>query len=300
MLKYWLIAIRPKTLSVAVVPVLVGSVLAWLHVGSLAWPVLTAALLAAMLIQVGTNLHNDAADFERGADHPETRLGPARVTAEGWLSAVQVKRGALVSFGLAMLLGLYLIGVGGWPILVLGLASVLAGLAYTGGPRPVAYSALGELFVWVFFGLVAVAGSYYLQTGRLSWAALLAGALVGMPAAAVLVVNNYRDLDNDRQVGKHTLAVRLGRRATRIEYALLMLLPFVLLPLLMLPGGATPGGLLPLLTLPWALQLVRRFGGEPPGPVFNRLLAATAQFQLGFGLLLCLGWLLLPGGGALS
>lgn len=288
MLKYWFLAIRPKTLTIALVPVLVGSTLGWLHSGQLSWTVLGATLLAAVLIQAGTNLHNDAADFERGADRIGTRLGPPRVTAAGWLSAAQVRRGAGISFALAMLLGGYLIWVGGWPILTVGLASIAAGVAYTGGPRPVAYSGLGELFVWLFFGLVAVSGSYYLQTGGLSWAAVLTGALVGMPAAAVLVVNNYRDLDTDRQAGKNTLAVRLGRRASQLEYALLMLLPFGLLPLLYPLGGGF-GWLLPWLALPWAVKLVGRFKREAPGPVFNQLLAATARFQLSFGLLLCLG-----------
>lgn len=289
MLKYWLVAIRPKTLSIAVAPVLVGSILGWAHSGTLAWPVLGAALLAALLIQAGTNLHNDAADFERGADHSATRLGPPRATAEGWLSAAQVRRGATVNFTMAALLGCYLTWEGGWPVLAVGLASIAAGLAYTGGPRPVAYSAFGEFFVWLFFGLVAVAGSYYLQTGVLSWPALVAGTLLGMPAAAVLVVNNYRDLDNDKQVGKNTLAVRLGRRATQTEYALLMLTPFALLPLLHPLGLGGFGWLLPGVTLPWAFGLVRCFRHELPGPVFNKLLAATARFQLGFGLLLCLG-----------
>lgn len=291
MLKYWLIATRPKTLSVALTPVLVGGALAWVQDSALSWTVLGMALLAALLIQIGVNLHNDAADYERGADHSATRLGPARATAQGWLTASQVKRGAAVCFGLALLCGFYLAYVGGWPIILIGLASIAAGLAYTGGPRPIAYSSLGELFVLLFFGLAAVAGTYYLQTGRFSWASLVAGALVGMPAAAVLVVNNYRDLDNDRLVGKNTLAVRLGRRASQLEYALLMLAPFALLPLLRPLGLAGFGWLAPVAALPWALRLVRRFQLEKPGPVFNQLLAATAQFQLGFGLLLCLGLL---------
>ena len=289
-IRYWLLAIRPKTLSVAVAPVLVGTVLAWVDTGAVAWSVAATALLAAVLIQAGTNLHNDAADFERGADRPGARLGPPRAAAEGWLTAAQVHRGAVVSFGLAFILGIYLVWVGGWPIVVIGLASIAAGAAYTGGPRPIAYSSLGEVFVWLFFGLIAVAGSYYLQTGRLSAAALAAGALLGMPAAAVLVVNNYRDLDSDRQVGKITLAVRLGRRASRMEYALLMLAPFALLPLLRQSEGY--GWLLPVLLLPWGIVLVRRFWTQQPGPVFNALLAATAQFQLLFGLLLGVGLLL--------
>jgi len=291
MLKYWLLAIRPKTLSVAVVPVLVGCTLAWIDQRTLDWLVMGMTLLAAGLIQIGTNLHNDAADFERGADCSATRLGPARATAQGWLSATQVKRGASFCFGAAFLNGCYLVWVGGWPIVGIGLTAITAGLAYTGGPRPVAYSSLGELFVWVFFGLAAVTGSYYLQTGALSGAAVLAAALLGMPAAAVLVVNNYRDLDNDRQVGKNTLAVRLGRRVSQIEYKLLMLLPLALLPLFQVLGFGGLSWLPPLLVLPWALKLVRQFCMETPGPVFNRLLAATAQFQLAYGLLLCLGLL---------
>jgi 1,4-dihydroxy-2-naphthoate octaprenyltransferase len=291
MLKYWLIAIRPKTLSIAVVPVLVGSTLAWLDSGQLHVWVMTAALLAAFCIQIGTNLHNDAADFERGADQSETRLGPKRATAEGWLSARAVHRGALLSFGLAAVLGLYLVWVGGWLIMAVGLVSIAAGFGYTGGPRPVAYSGFGEFFVLIFFGLVAVAGSYYLQTGALSLAAVLTGFMVGMPAAAVLVVNNYRDLDNDRTVGKNTLAVRMGRPATQIEYSLLMLLPFALLPVLEMLGLRGFGWLLPMLVLPWAVRLVSRFRREAPGPGFNDILAATAQLQLGYGLLLCLGLL---------
>lgn len=292
MLKYWITAIRPKTLSLAIVPVLVGSALAWAQTDSLNWLVIAAALVGAILIQVGTNLHNDAADFEKGADDPHTRLGPRRVTAEGWLSAEQVRRAAVVSFSLAGAIGGYLTWVGGWPILAVGVISIAAGLAYTGGPRPIAYSPLGEFFVFVFFGLVAVVGSYYLQTGRLTWSASLAGVMVGMPAAAVLVVNNYRDLDNDRRVGKNTLAVRIGRRASQAEYALLMLVPFVLLPALpvMIGSGWWLG--LPVVVLPWAMVLVRRFQLEPPGPFFNHLLASTAKFQFGFGLLLCVGLLI--------
>ena len=292
MLKYWITAIRPRTLTIAVVPVLVGSALAWVRADNLNWAVIVAALAGAALIQVGTNLHNDAADYERGADDRTTRLGPPRVTSEGWLSVTQVRRAALISFSLAGLIGGYLIWVGGWPILAVGIASIAAGLAYTGGPRPIAYSALGEFFVFLFFGLVAVAGSYYLQTGYLTWSASLAGVLVGMPAAAVLVVNNYRDLDNDRRVGKNTLAVRIGRRASQTEYALLMLLPFLLLPLLSLVNGSGWWLGLPVFVLPWAMALVRRFSVEPPGPVFNHLLASTARFQLGFGLLLCAGVLI--------
>jgi 1,4-dihydroxy-2-naphthoate octaprenyltransferase len=168
------------------------------------------------------------------------------------------------------------------------LLSIAAGFAYTGGPKPIAYIGLGEIFVFIFFGLVAVGGSYYLQTSVLNLSALAAGTLIGLPAAAVLVVNNYRDLENDRQAGKNTLAVRIGRHATGIEYGILMLGPFALLPLIT-PARESGWWLaLPLLTMPWALYLVFRLHSEPIGPAFNRILAATAQFQMGLGLLLCI------------
>lgn len=282
----WWLAIRPKTLSISVAPVLVGTALAWSEQHGVSWAPMLAALLAAMLIQAGTNLHNDAADFERGADDGD-RLGPPRVTAQGWVSATAVHRAAALCFALAFLLGIYLVWVGGWPILVLGLASIGAGLAYTGGPQPIAYSALGELFVFLFFGLAAVLGSYYLQTFSLSVPALIAAMAIGLFAAAVLLVNNYRDLDNDRRAGKRTLAVRIGRSAARIEYGLLLLTPFALL----LPLQLASGGLawLPLLLLPWAISLLRRFVRQAPGPAFNKLLAETARLQLVYALLLGLG-----------
>jgi len=287
----WLLASRPKTLTVSIVPVMVGSSIAYAETGSIAWLPLLVALLAAMLIQIGTNLHNDVSDFERGADNAE-RVGPARATASGWLAPVAVRRAAFACFGLAVLLGIYLVWHGGWPIFLLGLCSIAAGLAYTGGPRPIAYSALGELFVWLFFGLGAVMGSYYLQTLRLDWAAFVAASMVGLFAAAVIVVNNYRDLDSDRKIGKNTLAVRIGRGASQAEYSLLLFVPYLLLPLLAYLSHSGWGVGLPLLSLPLALSLWQRFRREQPGPVFNRILAQTAQLQLGFGILLSIGILL--------
>lgn len=283
----WWLAIRPKTLSISLVPVMVGSSLAYAETGAMLWPPLLAALAAAMLIQVGTNLHNDVSDFERGADGAG-RAGPPRATASGWFAPAVVRRAALSCFGLAMLFGVYLVWHGGWPILLLGLGSIAAGWAYTGGPRPIAYSAWGELFVWLFFGLGAVMGSHYLQTLRLGWNAFLAASMIGLLAAAVIVVNNYRDLDSDRRIGKNTLAVRLGRPGSRAEYALLLLTPYLLLPAL----GHLKGAWLPALTLPWAAFLVLRFWREAPGPAFNRILAQTAQLQLGFGILLSMGLLI--------
>jgi 1,4-dihydroxy-2-naphthoate polyprenyltransferase len=222
MLRHWLTAIRPRTLLVAVVPVLVGTALAWHDVGALSGAILVATVAAAVLIQVATNLHNDVSDFERGADDPGTRLGPRRATAEGWLSPAQVRRGTMVAFSGAGIIGLWLAWQGGWPILAIGVASIACAWGYSGGAKPIAYSSLGELFVWLFFGVAAVAGSYYLQTGRFDLLAVAAGALLGMPAAAVLVVNNYRDRDNDQRAGRRTFAVVFGARASRIEYGVLM------------------------------------------------------------------------------
>jgi 1,4-dihydroxy-2-naphthoate polyprenyltransferase len=286
----WLTAIRPRTLPVAVVPVLVGSVLAWHDAGALSAAILVATMVAALLIQIATNLHNDVSDFERGADDPGTRLGPRRATAEGWLSPAEVRRGAIWSFAGAGLTGLWLVWQGGWPILAIGIASIACAWAYSGGAKPIAYSSLGELFVWLFFGVAAVTGSYYLQTGRFDAMALAAGVLLGMPAAAVLVVNNHRDRENDRRAGRRTFAVVFGAAASRYEYGLLMLLPFLLLLPLAAAGGS--GWLAPLLAAPWAVVLVRRFQVAPAGPAFNELLAHTARLQFMFGALLCAGALL--------
>lgn len=277
-LAVWWLAIRPKTLTVSVAPVLAGTALGYAETHALALGPMLAALVGAMLIQAATNLHNDHADYARGADAAD-RLGPARVTAMGWATPEQVARAAYLCFGAAALFGLYLISVGGWPILVLGGLSILAGLSYTGGPRPIAYTGWGEVFVFLFFGLGAVLGSAYLQTHQLGLKAVAVATVIGLPAAAVLAVNNYRDLDSDRRAGKFTLAVRIGRAASKIEYAALLLLPFAILAACRL--------WLPLVVLPLALWLAWRFATEAPGPLFNRLLADTARFQLALSLLTC-------------
>lgn len=280
----WFLACRPKTLSISLSPVLVGTAVAWHDVHAVLWLPLLAAALGAAFIQIGTNLFNDVGDFLRGTDTPG-RLGPKRATAEGWLTPGMVKAGAWLSFVLAFLCGIYLVWHGGWPIVAIGLASLAAGWAYTGGPKPIAYGPLGEVFVFVFFGLVAVGGSYYLQTLTLTPMALIAGALVGIHAAAVITVNNYRDFDGDAKNGKNTLAVRLGRPAIRRLYAAQMLAPYALLTLLASLGWPAA---LPLLSLPLALKLIQRFRSEAPGPVFNSILAASAGLQLLFAILLSL------------
>ena len=278
----WFLACRPKTLSVSLSPVLLGTAVAWHDTHRVLWLPLLAATLGAAFIQIGTNLFNDVGDFLRGTDTPG-RLGPRRAAAEGWLSVRAIRSGAWLAFALAFACGIYLVWHGGWPIVAIGLASLAAGWAYTGGPKPIAYGPLGEFFVFIFFGLVAVGGSYYLQTLRVTPTVLLVATLVGIHAAAVITVNNYRDLDGDARSGKRTLAVRLGRPATRRIYTLEMLAPYALLPLLAGLGGPAA---LPLLSLPLALKLIARFHRETPGPVFNAVLAATAGHQLLFAFLL--------------
>jgi 1,4-dihydroxy-2-naphthoate octaprenyltransferase len=285
--RIWWMAIRPRTLSISATPVLVGSALAVAEGATANVPAMLAALSCALLIQAGTNLHNDAADFESGADQPD-RIGPPRVSAAGWAHPSSVRRAATISFALAFVLGIYLVAIGGLPILVAGIASLVAGWSYSGGSRPISHSPLGEAFVLVFFGLVAVTGSHWLQLGASSAGAVLAGTVVGLPAAAVLLINNYRDLESDLRGGRRTLASVLGRKNSRRLYAALMLLPFAILPLLSWRGPT--GAWLGFLALPLALSLILRlFGGQRrhlTGAKLNSLLAGTARagFVLGLGL----------------
>ncbi|BAN68601.1 1,4-dihydroxy-2-naphthoate octaprenyltransferase [endosymbiont of unidentified scaly snail isolate Monju] len=274
----WLAAIRPRTLGLSVSPVLLGTALAFAETGRVHAGVFLATLLAALLIQIGTNLHNDVADFLRGTDTPE-RLGPARATAQGWLSPQAVSRAAVLAFALALVAGLFLAWVGGWPIVVLGLVSLAAGAAYSGGPWPLSSLPVGELFVFLFFGVLAVAGSHYLQTGYWSAAALLGGAILGLPAAAVLLLNNFRDRHGDARAGRRTLAILLPAPGSHRAYAVMMLAPFALLPGLL----AWPAWLLPMLLLPWAWRLTRDFWHAPDGRALNPVLARTARFQFWLG-----------------
>ena len=248
-----------------------------------------AALCCALLIQAGTNLYNDAADAENGTDQPD-RIGPMRVSAAGWADPASVRRAAMISFALAFMLGIYLVSLGGWPIMAIGLASLLAGWSYSGGPYPISHSPLGEVFVLAFFGLVAVTGSHWLQSGTWSNTAVLAGLVVGLPAAAVLMINNYRDLEGDRRSGRRTVAVLIGRGRSRRLYALMMLLPFAVLPLIALHG--LKGAMLGVLALPISVSLIRRLFRNSPGLNMNALLAGTAQAGFTLGLLLAVGVLL--------
>jgi 1,4-dihydroxy-2-naphthoate octaprenyltransferase len=286
----WIMAARPRTLTLSMTPVAVGAALAWAAVARIDGPAVVAALLGSMFIQIGTNLHNDAADSERGGDGPD-RIGPPRVTASGLLSAGEVKRGAAACFAMAGLMGLYLVFVGGWPILLLGVLSVLSGWAYTGGPLPIAYTPMGELFVVAFFGVGAVCGTYWLCAADLGSTPLEAGLALGLMAGAVLLVNNSRDVEADGRVGRRTLAIVAGSRITAWIYAGLMLFPFALLPPI---GRALPHAQVwtALAALPLALALIYRFVHEPRGLGFNRVLVLTAQTQFVFGMLLALGLVL--------
>ena len=283
----WVAAARPKTLLLAATPVLGGIALGVADTGRLAPLVAIATLAAALAIQIGTNLHNDAADFERGTDTPE-RVGPPRATAQGWFSARQVRTAAHLTFGLAFLLGLLLVVRGGWPILIVGVASLVSGYAYTSGPRPIAYGPFGEVYVLAFFGLACVAGSYYLQTLTLNWPALLLGLALGLPAAAVLLLNNYRDLETDRAAGRRTLCQVLGRERARVLYALLLLLP----PALVLDPGLPGATWLGLAALPLALVLIARLYRGTRGAALNAMLGQTGLYQALLTLLLIGGFAL--------
>jgi len=283
----WCLALRPWSFSISLAPVMAGTALASLDGHGASLGLAAAALAASILIHAGTNLQNDVGDFRRGADG-SGRIGPPRATTEGWLPANQVQAAAILCFFLAALPGAWLIAAGGWPIVAIGLAAIAAGAAYTAGPKPVAYSGWGEAFVILFFGLVAVGGMYYLHAGTISAVALLAGAAVGLLAAAVLVVNNLRDIDSDRRIGKNTLAVRCGVRFTLAEFAFLVHAPFVLV-LLLAQQEARAVLLAPLVLLPWCTRLVLLVRREPAGAWLNGALASTAGLGLLFALLLSLG-----------
>ena len=286
-LSFWVMASRPRTLTISATPVMVGTALAWAAQGRVHWPAALAALLGSIFIQIGTNIHNDAADFERGGDGPD-RIGPPRVTSSGLLPAGSVKRGAYICFAIAALIGTYLVSVGGWPILVIGLLSIVAGWGYTGGPFPIAYTPFGELFCVMFFGLGGVVGTYFLSTGQISFPAIVAGIALGSLVGAVLLVNNYRDVESDARVGRQTLPIVVGPTLTIMIFAGLMLLPFALLPLIDRP--LTHGQVWPaLIALPLALAMIYRFSQEPRGQAFNRILVQTAQVEFAFSVLLTIG-----------
>ena len=289
-IRIWLMAARIRTLPAAIAPVLVGTALAGFY--GIFHPLrFIAALIGSVFIQVGTNLSNDYSDARRGAD-TEDRLGPVRVTAGGLVPPRRVLEATYASFGVAVLAGAYLVAVAGWQLLLVGAASILAGVLYTGGPRPYGYEGLGELFVFLFFGIVAVAGSYFVQVTHLSWEAFALAVPVGLLAAAILVVNNFRDIDTDRRAGKKTLAVRLGRERTRLLYASMVYLAFLAAPVTWAFGPLKPWVMLPWLTIPVAAPIVRVVRNRTDGASLNGALAQTGMLQLAFCTLLAAGLLL--------
>jgi 1,4-dihydroxy-2-naphthoate octaprenyltransferase len=283
----WLLAIRVPTLTAAVAPVAVGTALA-LRDDVFQPLAALAALIGALAIQAGANLANDLSDFRRGAD-TEVRIGPPRVVQLGWVSERQVMAGVAVAFGLATLMGLYLVSVADWPVIAIGVASMLAALAYTGGPWPFGYRALGELFVFLFFGVVAVAGTYYVQGGGVTREVFAASIPVGLTVCAILVVNNVRDIETDRTAGKRTLAVVLGRGRTRALYVSMMLAAYVAAAALWLVGDFPVWCLLPWLSAPLAFRPAEAVMSHVDGPTLNRALRATARVHLVFALLLSAG-----------
>ena len=288
----WIAAARLRTLPAAVVPVIVGTAVAHAMRG-IAWGPALAALGGALAIQIGTNFANDVFDAERGADGPD-RIGPLRAVSAGLITAAAMKRAMIAAFAVAMAFGVYLTAAVGWPIVAIGLASIAAGIAYTGGPYPLGYHGLGDVFVLAFFGFVAVCGTTYVQLGDVPALALWASLPVGALATAIIVVNNLRDRPTDARAGKRTLAVRLGRRGAIVEYALLLAAAYAV-PAGLAAGvldGGVPWCALPLVTVPLAIRRLRQLAAATTGADFNACLAATAQLLLVHGALFSVGLVL--------
>lgn len=286
----WKLAIRPRTLPAAATGVIMGSALAWWD-GFFRLDAALACLFTAILLQIGSNLANDVFDFERGTDTPE-RLGPVRVTQAGLLTPAQVKYGMIIVFALAAAFGAYLAWLGGWPIIIIGIAAILSAIAYTGGPFPLGYYGLGDLFVFIFFGLASVAGTYYVQAGFVSAAAWWMTIPPGLIITAILVINNLRDLENDRKAGKHTLAVILGEQATKKQYLICMMAAYLILPLAASRGVIPWLSLLAWASLPLAIRTARIVLTEKGRPL-NAALAGTGQVALLFSILFWVGLLVM-------
>jgi 1,4-dihydroxy-2-naphthoate octaprenyltransferase len=286
----WRIAVRTRTLWIATVPVFVGTSFAYLHGGVVDVLFASLALAAAVLLQAIANLQNDVGYTARGGENG-TRVGLPRATSTGLLTPREVRIAIVLAVTATVLIGLPLVARWGSPVLMMGAGSVVAALAYMGGPRPIAYTPLGELMVFVFFGLVAVAGSGYVQLGAVTPALLTASGAIGALAAAVLVVNNHRDIAHDAGTGRRTFGVLFGARASAGLYALLMLAPFATVPLLVVQTQS-PLLWLPMLALPGAIGLVRQLPKTPPGLAFNALLMRTVMLQLIFGAMMTIGTLL--------
>ncbi|HEX5894560.1 MAG TPA: 1,4-dihydroxy-2-naphthoate polyprenyltransferase [Solirubrobacterales bacterium] len=291
-MRIWLMAARPRTLPAAIAPVLVGTAAAIELVGELPrFGALIAALVGSIFIQIGTNLANDYSDAKRGADTVE-RLGPVRVTAAGLVAPQRVLVATWLAFAVAVAAGIYLATVAGWVIIAVGVASIAAGVLYTGGPRPYGYAGLGELFVFLFFGLVAVNGSYYVQLEELEWLPFGLSVAVGCLATAILVVNNVRDIETDRRAGKNTLAIRIGRANARRLYLGLVGLAYVTLVVILVVKGGPWWGLLGLISAPLAIRPTREVMTRTDGPALNAALAGTGALLGAFSLALSAGLLI--------
>jgi 1,4-dihydroxy-2-naphthoate polyprenyltransferase len=286
----WVLALRPKTLTAALVPVVAATALVKFEGHAVLWWISIFALLSATFIQIGTNLVNDALDFKKGAD-TEKRIGPQRVTQSGLLTHKQVMIGGMFCFVVAGLLGVPLVIQGGWPIVGIGLVSLFLGYAYTGGPFPLAYKGLGDLFVILFFGIIAVMGTHYLHTHTWSVSALVAGVQIGCLATVLIAINNMRDAPQDALVGKKTLAVRFGLTFARIEIMLLILIPYFL-GYYWVYRNAFWVTVFPVVAFPLARRIVSGVNQNSPGPIYNRYLALAAGLHLSFGLLMSVAlWL---------
>jgi 1,4-dihydroxy-2-naphthoate octaprenyltransferase len=306
-------AARPRTLPAAIAPVLVGSAAAYWQMEDACviatdatggpaiaavlcepdfrWLAFVAALVGSIFIQIGTNLANDYSDAKRGADTAD-RLGPVRVTSSGLVAPRRVLYATWLAFGVAVVAGIYLATVAGPVILAIGAVSIAAGVLYTGGPRPYGYAGMGELFVFLFFGLVAVNGSYYVQLEQLDWLPFLISISIGLLSTAILVVNNIRDIDTDRRAGKRTLAVRLGRERTRKLYVTLVGGAYPVLAVGLTAADGPAAGLIALLSAPLAIAPARAVLGATDGPSLNRALAQTGSLLAVFSLLLTAGLLI--------
>ena len=287
--RLWMEAARPRTLPAAVIPVLAGTALAG-ALGHAAYGSASICLGVSLLVQIGTNYANDYYDFVQGADTAQ-RVGPRRAVAAGLISPARMRSAMLLVFGAAFLVGLLLVRVRGWELLPIGVASILCGVAYTGGPWPLGYNGLGDVFVFLFFGLVAVSTTFYVQAGYVAPEAISVGAAIGLLAANILVANNYRDADTDARAGKRTLVVRFGKRFAVWQYALSALVALHVSPALMLIGWHWPV-LLPLLLAPWAVRLTHGLAKSQTPQEQIALLGATAKFLAAFGVLLSAGLVL--------
>lgn len=286
-LKSWILALRPKTMVASIVPVVVATGLVHGSGFPVIWWISLFAVTSAIFIQIGTNLVNDAIDFKKGAD-TETRTGPQRVTQSGLLTSKQVMRGAYFCFLCAFILGVPLVLQGGIGIIFVGLISLALAYGYTGGPFPLAYKGLGDLFVIVFFGLIAVMTTFYLHTGFIDMRAFMAGLQVGCLATVLIAINNLRDAPQDKLVGKKTLAVRFGVTFARFEIAFMALAPFIL-GIFWWSEGWISAAALPILALAFAHRVIRGVSTHEPGPIYNKFLAMSAALQMVFGLMLAIG-----------